>query len=274
MYDLNDNNTAPQDQPRGLWENWSRRRILLLAGLLMGGNLFFQVWLYTMKEDLFLPVLGGAVGGVFLPLILVAQRHGFSLRRDFGLVDVRPAVLAASALLTVCTLVPTSFLAELSLRLFPADPAWESFMLEHLPTTPYEIFLAVLAVVFMAPLAEEIIFRGLLQRVFALKFGPWAAVLLAALVFAAVHLEPWFIFGLVGVGIMLGFIFATTGSVTACWVAHALHNAISLWFMMSAQDGLAEPQAVTTPDWWLMAGSILGMVLVGKYLLVAGKRST
>ena len=189
MYDLNDNNTAPQDQPRGLWENWSRRRILLLAGLLMGGNLFFQVWLYTMKEDLFLPVLGGAVGGVFLPLILVAQRHGFSLRRDVGLVDVRPAVLAA-------------------------------------------------------------------------------------LVFAAVHPDPWFIVWLVGVGIMLGFIFATTGSVTACWVAHALHNAISLWFMMSAQDGLAEPQAVTTPDWWLMAGSILGMVLVGKYLLVAGKRST
>ena len=271
MYDLNHTNRHQPDQPQGLWETWSRGRILGLAVLLMAGNFFFQILVYVFREDLFLPVLAGAVLGVLLPAALIARRFGFSFRRDFSLSAAHPVVLAASALMAVCSLIPTSLMAELSLRLHPVDPQWESFFQENLPTTTFEIILAVITVVAVAPLAEEIIFRGLLHRLTSSMWGAVPAALISALVFGIVHGEPWFLFGLIGVGIMLAFIYETTRSVTACWVAHAVHNSISLWAMLNNEGSLAEPQSLTTQDWGLAGVSVLGILLVGKFLLSMGR---
>ena len=271
MYDLNHTNRHQPDQPQGLWETWSRGRILGLAVLLMAGNFFFQILVYVFREDLFLPVLAGAVLGVLLPVALIARRFGFSFRRDFSLSAPHPLILAASALMAVCSLIPTSLLAELSLRLHPMDSQWESFFQEHLPTTTFEIILAVITVVAVAPLAEELIFRGLLHRLTSSMWGAVPATVISALVFGIVHGEPWFLFGLIGVGIMLAFIYETTRSVTACWVAHAVHNSISLWAMLGNEGGLAETQSLTTQDWGLAAVSVLGILLVGKFLLSMGR---
>ncbi len=275
MYYLNNTNCRQPGEPRGLWETWSRGRILGLATLLMAGNFFFQILFYVAREDLFLPVLAGAVAGVLLPAALIARRFGFSFRRDFSLSLPHPVVLVAAALLAVCSLVPTSLLAELSLRLHPADPQWENFFQEHLPTTTFEIILAVVTVVAVAPLAEEIIFRGLLYRLTSSLWGVAPAALISALVFGIVHGEPWFLFGLIGVGLMLAFIYETTRSVTACWVAHAVHNSISLWAMLNNEGGFAEARGVTVQDWGLAAVSVLGILLVGKFLLATREvRST
>jgi membrane protease YdiL (CAAX protease family) len=271
MYDLNHSNRHQPDQPQGLWETWSRGRILGLAVLLMAGNFFFQILVYVFREDLFLPVLAGAVLGVLLPAALIARRFDFSFRRDFSLSAAHPVILAASALMAVCSLIPTSLLAELSLRLHPVDPQWESFFQENLPTTTFEIILAVVTVVAVAPLAEEIIFRGLLHRLTSSMWGAVPAAVISALVFGIVHGEPWFLFGLIGVGIMLAFIYETTRSVTACWVAHAVHNSISLWAMLNNEGSLAEPQSLTTQDWGLAAVSVLGILLMGKFLLSTGR---
>ncbi|MEN8006493.1 MAG: CPBP family intramembrane glutamic endopeptidase [Candidatus Krumholzibacteriota bacterium] len=277
MNDLNQyNGNIPQEpqQPQGLWETWSRGRIMGLATILMAGNFFFQVLFYLVRTDLFVPVLAGAVAGVLLPVYLLARRWNFTLRRDFSLTTVHPLILAAAALMALCSLVPTSLLAELSLRLHPANPQWESFFRENMPTTGPGILFAVFTVVFVAPLAEEIIFRGLLHRLASVMWGAMPAALISALVFAIVHGEPWFLFGLVGVGFMLAFIYETTRSVTACWVAHAVHNAVSLWAMLNAEGSLAEPQPITMQDWGLAAGSILGMLVVGRFLWTVGKPAT
>ena len=58
--------------------------------------------------------------------------------------------------------------------------------------------LAFGAVVVVGPLAEEIIFRGLIHRVFSRTWGPWPAIIASALVFGLVHGEPWYLLGLVG----------------------------------------------------------------------------
>lgn len=268
-----DNHLGPRE-PRGLWETWSRGRIMGLATLLMAGNFFFQILFYMVRADLFVPVMAGAVAGVLVPMYLMARRWDFSLRRDFSLTNPHPIVLAAAALLAICSLVPTSLLAELSLRLHPADPQWESLFRDHLPTTSLGIVLAVVSVVIVAPLAEEIIFRGLLHRLASSMWGAFPAALISALVFGIVHGEPWFLFGLVGVGLMLAFIYEVTRSVTACWVAHAVHNSISLWAMLNTEGSLAEPQPITMQDWGLAAVSLLGMVLVGRFLWKTGKQIT
>lgn len=271
MNDLNDNNRQLRQEPPGMWESWSRGQILALAILLMAGNFLFQVVFYLIRQDLFGPVLAGALAGVLVPMYLMVRRWDLSFSGDFGLTFPHPVVLAAAAMMSLCSVVPTSLLAEFSIRLHPIDPQWLALYEEHLPTTTMEIILAGITVVIVAPLAEEIIFRGLLQRVTASLWGTLPAVLISALVFGIVHGEPWFLFGLIGVGLVLAFIFAATGSVTACWVAHAVHNAISLWVMLGSVEATDQPQEITTADWGLAAVSVIGMLVVGKFLLAKGK---
>lgn len=92
-------------------------------------------------------------------------------------------------------------------------------------------FFAITAVI-VAPLAEEIFFRGFLFQGIGkrLKFA-WAAIISAA-VFAVAHfslsgLVPIFILGL-----LLAWLFNKTKSVWPCIMVHAAYNSIALIFMI------------------------------------------
>ncbi len=88
----------------------------------------------------------------------------------------------------------------------------------------YLLFLAVVA----APVAEEILFRGIALPVLTRRLGPWAALGATSVVFAAVHLDltaapPLFVLGLA-----FGLAYLYTGSLTVPIAMHALVNAVSL----------------------------------------------
>lgn len=264
MEHQNDSNTS---RPKGIWASWSGLEILGLFFLTLTGNFFFQIVVFSAVDNLFVSVAGGGILGVFLPLTLLGKMRQLKIQRDFFLDIPDWRVLAASGLLAVCTLIPTSLLAELSLRLVPADPDSMSFMNDHLPTTPVDIGLAVLAVVFIGPLAEELIFRGILHRLASGIWGPVAASVVSSLVFAILHGEAWILLGLVGVGLVLAFVFEATGSVTACWVTHAVHNAISLTMMIRQGPVAMEPQPLETATVLWGMGSLIVVVFLGRFLL-------
>jgi len=259
----------------GLWQGWPRRNVLALIVLLVASNFMVQILVYVAGGGLFWPVLAGAVAGVLVPLFLIGRGRGLRADRDLGLDLPDARTLGAATIMALCSLVPTSLLAELSVRLHPPDPQWESFMLENLPRTTPGIVLAAFTVVIAAPLVEEIIFRGLLQRLATNAWGAGAGAAISALVFAIVHNEAWFIFGLIGIGLVLAFVYHATKSVTASWVTHGVHNAVSLALMLSAGDSLAGPSELTLQDagWALL--SLLGLILAGGYLLArSGRRLT
>jgi len=88
----------------------------------------------------------------------------------------------------------------------------------------YLVFLAVI----VAPIAEEILFRGIALPVLCRRLGPWAAVGATALVFAAVHLDlaaaaPLFV---LGVGFGLAYLYSS--SLTVPIAMHMLVNSVSL----------------------------------------------
>ncbi len=266
MNENRDNRLTDSDIPTGLWESWSRREILGLFFLVLTGNFFGQFAAFSTFGGLAIPVLSGAVLGVFLPLVAVARLRKLQLVRDFAL-DLPPwPILGATGLLAVAGLVPTSILAELSLRLTPAHPESVAFMNDHLPEGPLELTLAFLALVVVAPLAEEIIFRGLLHRLASNVWGPLAATAVSSLVFGILHGEAWILFGLIGVGVVLAFVWEATRSLTACWLGHAIHNGISLALMVrqGPRDMVPQPWQLSTFIW--AAVSLLVMVAVGRFL--------
>lgn len=250
-----------------IWSTWPPARIVGLAVLLMASNMVLQIIFYGLGGGLFIPVLMGTVGGVFVPIYLIGRSTGLPLRNDFSLHWPQPIVLVASALMAIAALAPTSLLAQLSLRLHPPDPEWAAFMAESMPDSTLGIVLAFLTVVIAAPLAEEIIFRGLLHRLFSRMWGIWPATAISALIFGIVHGEPWYLFGLIGVGIVLAIVYEATGSVLACWVTHMVHNAVSLGMMLWSDQPTSESMALTTTDWLIAGGSLVALVLLSAFLL-------
>lgn len=264
--------SAPPPPAPGLWESWSRGRLLALAGLLIAANFACQILWYDRAGGLFGPVLAGAVGGVILPLLVLARRWRWKVGRDFALDRPQPLQAGGAVLLALAALAPGSLLAWLSLRLHPADPEWLAHYAANLPGTAPETTLAVVAVVIAGPLAEELVFRGLVHRVFSLTWGSWPAIAVSALLFGLVHGEPWYLLGLIAVGAMLGFVWEATRSLTCCWLAHAVHNGVSLAVMLASGPAAAQPQAPTAVDLALAAGSLAMLVLVGRWLWRARPR--
>jgi len=255
----------PRAESLGLWQGWSPLRILLLILVLGLLNFSCQILVFLAVGGLFLPVTAGAAASL-LAIFLIFRNQGFSREEDLRLGEVSPLALGLALVMTLAALPPSSLLAELSLRLHPADPTWIRFYADNLKDTPAQMALAALGGVVLAPLVEEILFRGLLQRLVSRAWGPWAGIVVSALVFGLVHGEPWFLFGLIAVGLVLGFLYEATGSLIACWAAHALHNAVSLVVLFVQQDASLQPSELHLGDWLLGAGSLVVLGVVGRWM--------
>jgi membrane protease YdiL (CAAX protease family) len=96
-------------------------------------------------------------------------------------------------------------------------------------TLPNQILLFV-AVALIAPLIEELLFRGFLQKSLAKKMPVWAAIAISALIFGAVHMDLYAMPPLVVMGAIFGVIYHLTGSLRVTIILHALNNAAALAF--------------------------------------------
>jgi len=87
------------------------------------------------------------------------------------------------------------------------------------------VFLAVA----VAPFLEEVIFRGLFFCGLRRTRSPRVALYFSACLFGLVHAEPPVaILPMVALGLFLGWLMERTGSLLACFVAHAAFNLLSV----------------------------------------------
>jgi membrane protease YdiL (CAAX protease family) len=105
-------------------------------------------------------------------------------------------------------------------------------ILERLPQLglQWKLLLAFSAIV-LAPVTEEIFFRGLCQSVLRKYLKrPWAAVLITAALFAAMHAtsELPALPALMILGIVLGYNYERTGRLWAPILIHSMFNALSI----------------------------------------------
>lgn len=267
------NPAPPSGDDQSIWTSWPRRMVLALVLLLIVSNFAVQALAYGMGVGGFGSVIAGGLIGVVLPLWLIGGRRGPAILADLGLDRPRPSTLGLASVMALAALYPTSLLAELSLRIFPPSEEWILLTNESLPRLPGEIAVAAATALIVAPVVEEIIFRGLLQRLMATYLGEGQGMIYAAAVFGVIHMQLWSLFGLIGVGLVLGFIFMTTRSVTACILAHAVHNAVSLAVMVGSGPSTYEPNPVMAQV-WQTAISLIVLVWAGSWLWRERVRAT
>lgn len=99
-----------------------------------------------------------------------------------------------------------------------------------LGSAPWQLVLGVVALVLLAPLGEELLFRGLLLRALARRLRFWPAALISSVAFAAAHADVYLLWpraiALVLTGLVLAWLYRWRGYWAAV-IAHAGVNAVA-----------------------------------------------
>lgn len=91
-----------------------------------------------------------------------------------------------------------------------------------------DIILAIFVLVIIAPIVEEILFRGFILQTFLAKFGPKTASAISALIFTFVHFEFQSMGKIFLLGLVLNWVFMRSKSIWPCIGFHVINNAVAL----------------------------------------------
>jgi uncharacterized protein len=121
-----------------------------------------------------------------------------------------------------------------TLRLFFGDniPGFAK-QIDHIPLFGNNLFGYIslfLSAFIIAPIVEEIIFRGFILQGLIKYLSPLSSVLITSLIFALLHFEFASIIPLFIIGSMLGFIYLRKKSIWDCLIYHAINNGFALIF--------------------------------------------
>ena len=114
-------------------------------------------------------------------------------------------------------------------------------------------------IIVVAPICEEIFFRGFLYRILRGRMGLWPALVINGALFGSVHLGsggPLAVALIAPLGFLLCLVYERSGSIYPCIALHALNNAIVAAAEFDRVSGIA----------LLMGAGMLAFCLIGSLL--------
>lgn len=178
------------------------------------------------------PVMEGYVTdamawGLFLSavnmLLFIHLTRLFRLRMSiFSSIAIRPLVFSTFLVFT------SMFALNIFVQWFP---------LEDMLTDQFEglthTLLGAFTISVLAPVLEEVMFRGAIQGYMMRRFRrPWLAIVVAGLVFGIFHMNPVQVVYASLLGIIFGWIYYRTRSLLSVIVGHVLNNTIATITML------------------------------------------
>jgi membrane protease YdiL (CAAX protease family) len=216
----------------------------------------------------FSTILGGtALGQVLclaLPSILFVKCKTGSVRQALRLRPVSGAIWLRVTLLALTGVGAAILLEQVTQPLIARYFADWIPMLEALgklltPKTTEGLLTNLLVIGLIAPVCEEVLFRGAFQGTLEQR-GPVRAIACTALAFGVIHLNPFNFIGPILYGVGLGLVVWRTGSILPAILWHALNNSVAVLMM-----GLGGSNFV--PPWWVNGGlTILFGILLWEFI--------
>lgn len=220
---------------------WKGRHVLAVIMVTLLARLVGQTAV-SRPDDITSQLLGGLLGiliGTAASIVMLLNQ-GASWS-DLGLwplhVKYNFRLAIGSLFLVLAPLLAVAFMLN---QIVPYEHPIIEFLTEH--RDMYAIVIVVVTAIIVAPLAEEILFRRVLQgwlESLPLPNGPTVAVCLSALAFGAAHIGQglaWL--PLTILGVVLGVLVKQTGSVVPAILLHAMFNAVSVGLLLLQLSGL------------------------------------
>lgn len=241
-------------RPRSLWFPILSILAVYFAASLTLGTLFNRL------NDLSDPAFRGFA--VYVGSFLLTIGYAAALRRGWG-VEVpsfrlekwkpNPRMILAGVILMLAT----------GIVLQP--------VLDLLPDTYIELlddymdggFWPMLTAVVAAPVLEEFLFRGIVQKNLVGRLGPLPGIVLGALIFGGVHLIPQQIVYASCLGLILGSIYYLSGSLANAVAVHFVNNGLtSLLYMVFGTSDSLERRILGDGSLWRWAYAVSAALLV------------
>ena len=110
---------------------------------------------------------------------------------------------------------------------------------------PVDLILNLIFVAGLAAIGEELLFRGVIQRIFVKWFGQaWPAIIAAAFLFAALHLQFYGFLPRFVLGILLGAVYWYSGSLWVAILAHFIYDGVLVTLVYFNPSMLNDEQIV------------------------------
>lgn len=240
-----------RSNPLPVWNlRWSEAIALGWGGFF--GTLLVSVVLSALCEryapevwQIALQTIGWQIGLLFVPLLMMRlYPRYFSIRLSPDKVPLLQAVkegvlqfVVAIILLGLTNLIwhaVLKYLGEKGFGDFMDNQEIVDLMGSDMPTGVY--LTMVFGIVILAPLCEEIIFRGFLYRFLKAKFSPRMAMIVSSVCFGLIHFNVLNFIALTLLGMLLVRAYERTGSLRVPILIHAFFNANTLLFMYLSPD--------------------------------------
>lgn len=231
---------------------------LLATALLIAFSSFF------VRGEVVAPIdiargAGAQAAAYLLALFLILRVHAPTASiRD--VIAFRPGRLIHYPLAAVCGLAaagPMTLLYVLVERRFPENPELGQTVERAVASASLvERVLLGFVIVALAPLIEEVFFRGALYGELRRRYAPWSAAFTTALLFGIVHVFPQQLPSLIIVGLVLAAFRHASGSIGPPTLLHAAFNGAAFFNMVV---GVAEPPPKLDGPIVLQAGIALAV---------------
>jgi membrane protease YdiL (CAAX protease family) len=195
-----------------------------------------------------------AFGAVIL-LTFLKSRLPRRVAFPFGGIDIGHGLLAFVTL--AGAVLVADFLASLFMALVPPPAEIVQMFEQFLTGSP--AWLSFVFLVLVAPITEELFFRGVLQAGLRRRYGARTAIIASGLLFGVVHLIPWQVVPAIPLGLLFAWWTERMRSLWPALVGHALVNGTS-WYM-ALRNPERDPLAPTFNEPWLVAAGALVLFL-------------
>lgn len=202
--------------------------LVLLMNLIGASNVFTEnknySGIYVLIALLFQNI------AFLIPMLLIGSHNKKLSWHDFGFRKVSFKKLVGYTFLGYISYFFINLLIQIAQILSKFEiPGFgiQENRLEMFGTGTFNQAMSFIAIVILAPVLEEVFFRGFLFQTLKAHTKPWLAIILGGFIFAALHIELQVILPLWLLGIILCYIFHKTNSIYTSITFHILNNLIA-----------------------------------------------
>jgi membrane protease YdiL (CAAX protease family) len=247
------------------------------AVLLLVLALVIQVWIVAMAAilhgvldiawlDPYSLYVIGLANLVSMAAVLLIGITGSidTFRQVVGGRMVGPLLFFAATMVAIGTQFVASELANLLMALLPSIRSYAD-ALGELVSVEQPLLAVLLLLVVIAPVGEELVFRGVVLHGFLSRYRPWIAIFLSAVLFGVVHVNPIQAPAAILLGMIFGWWRMRSDCILLCIWGHAVNNGFgAIAFPVLGWEipgyNVTGPDANFQPVWFTALGVVLLVV--------------
>ena len=210
--------------------------VALIAGILVGSIIVALIVVGFGVDFQELPFPTALISmpiteGIILGITLFFAKHKGANLQKLGLKKPNLKTIMLVSVAAVLLILLAGIISIFEEAVLGPDPMAQDLINALLPRDPFQLILLIGLSIFLVGPAEELAFRGFIQRGLENSFGKMSGLLIASLLFGVLHglnsLRA--IIPVTVISLILGYVWQKTdGNTAACAWMHGLYNAVTI----------------------------------------------